>query len=91
MNITSEIQGSSKAGNTKRIKAKLIVIDWERETIMHRYEVETVDADGDVLKTEESNQVLLGSDKFQEWINQAMKEATIETISEHYNQPEEEV
>lgn len=91
MDIISEIEGSAKAGNTKRVKAKLIVVDWENEQIMHRYTVEVVDADGDVLKAEEQDRVMLGPDKFQEWITQAMKDATIETIVEHYNQPKEEV
>jgi hypothetical protein len=93
MDIIEYLEGTAKAGNQSRLKSKMIIIDMERESIIQRYDVETIDADGDVLRTDSSEQVLLSGESFGQWITEDMKTATLETIKADYelkmNPPEE--
>ena len=91
MDIIEVLDGTQKAGNVSQLKSKMIIIDMERETIIQRYDVEVVDADGDVLKTETSEQVILSGDNFPLWVTEAVEAATRETIKNDYESKLESV
>jgi len=84
--VEQNITGSEKAGNYKKIIGKLTIINWERRTITHNYSINTCDSEGDLLKEDEHGNVPLSGDQFDYWINQAMKDETLTTILDKYNE-----
>lgn len=88
--IEKPIADTTKAGNSQKLTGKHTIIDWERKTILHKYNVELVDSDGDFLMEMGSGNVLLEEADFNLWINQAMKDATLESIEAQYIQAQAE-
>lgn len=88
--IEKPIADTTKAGNSQKLTGKHSIIDWERKTIIHKYSVELVDSDGDSLLEMGSGNVLLEEADFDLWINQEMKDATLESIEAQYLEAQQE-
>ena len=91
----SEIQvihnGSEKAGNKRIAMVDKTVVDHKNKTIEHYVNHVMVDADGDIIDGKPEPQVIkLSEDSYEQWINQQMKDATVDSVDAVVNPVVEE-
>lgn len=87
--IKQAIDGTEKAGNSQELQANHTIINWKNRTILHSYSNVLVDSEGDILREEGSGNLVLDGEVFDQWINQAMKDATLESIVGQFEESRE--